>query len=245
MRRSLTILLAASVTSAGLSGCVQTKQYADLQFTPPQGDYRLLVLRPDVSVGLATTGGIFEQRADWTDAARTAILASLRAQQGARGGQLLIADRRTAVPGVDATTVAELERLNSAVDQAIAEHKYGGQYLPTKRRLGLDYTLGEDAVTFGRKTGFDYMMFLHAEDEIASTGRVAMQIVGLAGCIIGSARRRAGAGSWLMPAWSTFAPAKSSGSTSSRPAARSPAWALATSAPRPAPTRWSSGCSAG
>lgn len=194
MRRSLTILLAASVTSAGLSGCVQTKQYADLQFTPPQGDYRLLVLRPDVSVGLATTGGIFEQRADWTDAARTAILASLRAQQGARGGQLLIADRRTAVPGVDATTVAELERLNSAVDQAIAEHKYGGQYLPTKRRLGLDYTLGEDAVTFGRKTGFDYMMFLHAEDEIASTGRVAMQIVGLAGCIIGFCAPSGGSG---------------------------------------------------
>ena len=54
MRKSgLAAMLAASVA---LSACVQTRQYADLQFTPPQGDYKLLVLRPDVTVGSLTTG---------------------------------------------------------------------------------------------------------------------------------------------------------------------------------------------
>jgi len=43
----LAIALALSVTA---SGCVQSRQYADVQFTPPKGDYRLLVMRPDVTV---------------------------------------------------------------------------------------------------------------------------------------------------------------------------------------------------
>ena len=37
-------LVTALAATVGLSACVQTKQYADLQFTPPQGDYKLLVL---------------------------------------------------------------------------------------------------------------------------------------------------------------------------------------------------------
>jgi hypothetical protein len=190
MRRTMILLWGASL----LAGCVQTRQYADLQFTPPQGDYKLLVLRPDVSVSSLTLGGVPEQRADWTDAARAAIVTAIRAQQAARGGQLFIAERRTGVPGVDAETVAELERLNFAVDSAIAEHKYSGNTLPTKRRLGLDYTLGEDALAFGRKTGFDYMLFLHAEDQHASGGRVAMQVLGLAGCFIGFCAPSGGSG---------------------------------------------------
>ena len=40
------------------------------KFEPPQGDYKLLVLRPDVTVGALTTGGMVEPRADWTDQAR-------------------------------------------------------------------------------------------------------------------------------------------------------------------------------
>jgi hypothetical protein len=57
--------------------------------------------------------------------------------------------------------------------------------LPTKRGRGLDYTLGEQAVDLGRKTGYDYALFLHAEDAIASTGRTAIQVLGVAGCFIG------------------------------------------------------------
>ena len=190
MRRTISLLLGGAM----LAGCVSTRQFAELQFTPPQGDYKLLVLRPDVSVASLTMGGVPEQRADWTETARAGIVTALRTQQGARGGQLLIADRRSNVPGADAATVADLERLNAAVDQAIAEHKYSGNTLPTKRRMGLDYTLGQDAIDFGRKTGFDYMLFLHAEDQIASGGRVAMQVIGIAGCFIGFCAPSGGSG---------------------------------------------------
>jgi hypothetical protein len=177
--------VAAIALGLWLSACVQTRQYADLKFTPPQGDYRLLVLRPDVTVSELTTGGVEQPRADWTEEARTNIIAALKTQQADRGGKLLVAATRADVPGASKDEVADIERLNSVVDESIALHKYLGEYLPTKKRKALDYTLGEDAVAFGQKTGFDYMLFLHAEDDRASKGRTALQLLGIAGCVVG------------------------------------------------------------
>ncbi len=183
MRRSF--LLAAVAASLATSGCVQTRQFADLQFTPPQGDYKLLVLRPDVQVSSVTTGGLPEARADWTEQARANVIAALRAQQADRGGKTLVLERRDSLPGLSAEQVAEMERLNAAVSQSIALHKYSGYTLPTKRRRGLEYTLGQDAIEFGRRTGYDYALFMHAEDSFASGGRVALQVLGIAGCFVG------------------------------------------------------------
>ena len=182
VKRGLGIALAACVA---LSGCVQTRQYADVQFTPPSGDYKLLVLRPDVTVGSLTTGGMVEARADWTEQARANVIAALRAQQAGRGGKLEILERRSQLKGISEQEVADFERLFYAVGQSIVLHKYLGDYLPTKRGKGLDYTLGEDAVRLGQKTGYDYALFLHAEDQVASGGRIALGVLGLAGCVVG------------------------------------------------------------
>ena len=189
--RHLSIALALSIVVAG---CVQTRQYDDLQFTQPQGDYRLLVMRPDVTVNSVTTGGMGEPRADWTEQARTNIIAALSAQQLQRGGKVKILARRNELPGVSEDAVADLERLHSAVGNSIALHKYLGAYLPTKNRRGLDYTLGEDAVALGRKTGYDYALFMYAEDSIVSGGRVALQVLGVAGCFVGFCAPNIGGG---------------------------------------------------
>jgi hypothetical protein len=175
-------LVAASVAT---SACVQTKQYADMQFTPPEGNYKLLVLRPDVSVGSLTTGGMVEPRADWTDEARANIVAALRAQQSSHGGNVTIIEHWKQLPGVSPDELADVERLNGAVAESIVVHKYLGDYLPTKRGKGLDWTLGQDAVRLGQKTGYDYALFMHAEDQVASGGRIALGVIGLAGCIVG------------------------------------------------------------
>ena len=182
LKRGLAAALAASVA---LSGCVQTRQFADVQFTPPQGDYKLLVLRPDVTVGSLTTGGMVEPRADWTDQARHSIVEALRAQQALRGGNVTIIEHRNQLAGVSEQELADVERLNFVVDQSIVLHKYLGDYLPTKRGKGLDWTLGADAVRLGQKTGYDYALFLHAEDQVASGGRIALGVLGLAGCFVG------------------------------------------------------------
>ena len=68
------------------------------------------------------------------------------------------------------------------------------RYLPTKRGKGLDWTLGEDAVSLGRRTGYDYALFLYAEDSFASTGRVALQVLGVAGCFVGFCAPNVGGG---------------------------------------------------
>src|SRR3954471_3001759 len=111
--RKLGLALALTL-GVSLSACVETRQYADVQFTPPQGDYKLLVLRPDVTVGSLTTGGMVEPRADWTDQARASIVGALRAQQAARGGKATFIERRTELPGVTADELADVERLNAA-----------------------------------------------------------------------------------------------------------------------------------
>jgi hypothetical protein len=180
--RGLALALALSVS---VGACVQMKQYADVQFTPPQGDYKLLVLRPDVTVGSLTTGGMVEPRADWIDQARASITAAIEAQQGTHGGKVTFVNRRNELPGVTPDELAEMERLNAAVDESIVVHKYLGDYLPTKRGKGLDWTVGQDAVRLGEKTGYDYALFLHAEDQVASGGRIALGVLGLAGCIVG------------------------------------------------------------
>src|SRR5690349_25003132 len=96
-----------ALAGLALSACVQTRQYADVQFTPPQGDYKLLVLRPDVSVGSLTTGGMVEPRAEWTEEARSNIIAALRAQQAARGGDVTIIEHRNSLPGVPEQELAD------------------------------------------------------------------------------------------------------------------------------------------
>ena len=183
-----------ALASLAVAGCVQTRQFADVQFEPPQGDYSLVVMRPDVRVGLITTGGLVEQRADWTEKARANLLRALTEQQAGRGGRTLIAETRSSFPGVSPETVAGLERLHSAVGNSIALHKYLGAELPTKRRQGIDWTLGEDAVKFGKAVGMDYALFLYAEDTFASTGRTALQVLGFAGCFIGFCAPSGGGG---------------------------------------------------
>jgi hypothetical protein len=182
--RKFGVALALAVSLA-VSGCVQSRQFADVQFTPPQGDYRLLVMRPDVTVNSLTTGGMAQPRADWTEQARANIIEALRAEQAGRGGKVLVLARRNELPTVSADEIADLERLHYAVGNSIALHKYSGAALPTKRGRGIEYTLGQDAVSLGRRTGYDYALFIRAEDNIASTGRTALQVIGVAGCFIG------------------------------------------------------------
>jgi hypothetical protein len=187
-------ILLSSAAALALSGCVQMRQYADVEFSPPQGDYDLIVMRPVVQVGTVTAGGLVELRAEWTEQARTNLMAALRRQQAGRGGRTVFLERREGVTGVPAETVANLERLFTAVGNSIILHRYLGLTLPTKRRQGIDWTLGQDAVAFGRSTGMDYALFLQAEDKIASTGRTALQVVGIAGCFIGFCAPSGGGG---------------------------------------------------
>jgi hypothetical protein len=166
-----------------LSACASTNQVADAGFRAPEGNYRMLVMQPDISVGVLTAGGSFEFREDWTETARQNIIKSLVAQQRKRGGETKIASTREET-GADATLVNDLVWLHNTVGQSIKLHKYTPAQLPTKKDR-FDWTLGERAVEFGAATQYDYALFLHAQDSFSSGGRVALQLVGALGCGFG------------------------------------------------------------
>lgn len=176
-----TIALAFSLLS--VAGCTMTHQVYDKQYQAPASDYRLVVMQPDVQVSLLTTGGIYEQREDWTNQARVHVLKALHGQQRLRGGEVVVASTREEAGG-DLQAVMDLTRLHAAVGQAIRVHKYAGLVLPTKK-TSFDWTLGELAVSYGRDTSFDYALFLRAEDSFASGGRKALTILSFMSCITG------------------------------------------------------------
>jgi len=176
-------VIAATVVAMGLSACTSTRQVADTGFKPPQGNYRLIVMQPDISVGVLTAGGGFEHREDWTKQARDHVLTALRKQQANRGGNTTIADTRETAGG-DAEMVADLYWLHTAIGRAIRIHKYSPQALPTKKDR-FDWTLGMDAVAYGAQTHYDYALFLHAQDSFSSGGRVALQMASALACGFG------------------------------------------------------------
>ncbi|MCC7461385.1 MAG: hypothetical protein IT480_02865 [Gammaproteobacteria bacterium] len=166
-----------------LAACTTTQQMADSGFRPPGGDYRLVVMQPDITVSLLTAGGGLEPRADWTDQARENVIKALIAQQADRGGNVTVAATREQAGG-DPQAVADLIRLHDAVGAAIMVHKYLNVPLPTKKDR-FDWTLGQPAVDYGSAAQFDYALFLHAEDSFSSGGRVAVQIAGWLSCAVG------------------------------------------------------------
>ena len=168
---------------ATLAGCTTTQQNSAADFQPPEGDYRLIVMRPDVQVSLLTAGGLLERRADWTDTARENVLGALREQQRKRGGKAVIA--ASFAEAGDAERAEELDRLHAVVGASIRVHKYTpGMQLPSKQGR-FDWTLGESAVSYGRDTGYQYALFLHVQDSFSSGGRVALQAVSMLGCVVG------------------------------------------------------------
>jgi hypothetical protein len=175
--------VAVALGTLVLCACSTTRQQSEAGFHPPSGNYRLIVMQPDIQVGQLTAGGVIEQREDWTNTARGNVLSALAEEQGARGAATKIAST-TAEVGYDATATNDLIALHAAVGRAIQIHKFGPLHLPSKENH-FDWTLGEPAVAFGAATHYDYALFLHAQDSFSSGGRVALQAAGMLGCLVG------------------------------------------------------------
>ena len=90
-----------------LSSCTTTQQVADSAFSPPQGGYRVIVMQPDISVGVLTAGGGIEHREDWTNQARlnVTIRDRLHSSRSAAANTTLIARTREQAGG-DASSAA-------------------------------------------------------------------------------------------------------------------------------------------
>jgi hypothetical protein len=182
MLRRRTSLLAFAALCLG--GCATTKQQSAPDFELPQGEYKLVVMRPDVAVSTLTARGELQRREDWSSAARGHIVQVLRDFARAREGET----RMVSTPedaGLDEAALLDLERLHGAVGASILEFKFSSVRLPTKRN-SFDWTLGELAARFGARSGYDYALFIFARDSFSSTGRGTLQALTYVGCAINS-----------------------------------------------------------
>ncbi len=184
-RFSLYRMIRAAILSLALilAGCTSVRGYGPQGYAiPADRDMRIVVMRPDVEVGLLNAGGVIEPRVDWTEEAQTNLLSGLAANLSERGASMvLLPDQQ----GDAARLVADYERLHMAVAMSIAEFRYGSERLPTKGEEGFDWTLGPGAARIGELGGGNYALFLTARDSFSSDERVALQVLGWAGCLIG------------------------------------------------------------
>ena len=143
-------------------------------FQLPAGEVKILVFRPNVAVGAQTTGGMNEPSVEWTEAAKTHLIAALTRQQAARGTSLVMVPE---LEGPQNQLVTDYTALFRTVAEAAFQHKmFPGNRLPTKKKE-FDWTLGRDAARL-KALGGDYGLFFYTYDSYGSTGRKVAQILG-------------------------------------------------------------------
>jgi hypothetical protein len=176
----------ASLMMLGVAACgVSQNLSKNVQFTPPPGPFKVAVMKPDVELFLLTAGGLAETNAEWSETAKSNLLAALENQIVGQGGQVMIASK-IMTDAQSAKQIADLERLHRAVGATIFTHTGQSIFpLPTKVNK-FDWTLGDQARVIGEKTGADYALFLFARDSFSSGGRVVLQVL-LAGAGVGIA----------------------------------------------------------
>lgn len=140
---------------------------------------KILLIRPKVSVGEQSTGGLFEPNANWTDNARKNIDAALFKKQKALGNTVLISPEAY---GDQALISEEYTNLFGAVAGAVVNYQFfAGNRLPTKKRDNkegvFNWSLGEGVRNIPGAQDADYALFIYNKDAYGSTGRKLLQLV--------------------------------------------------------------------
>ena len=141
---------------------------------------RVVVFRPDVSVGSQSAGGMNEPNAEWTAQARAELVRSLESALKARSGEMTMMPE---LEGADATLLANYRSLfKSVTDMVVAHRLFKGNRLPTKLDK-FDWSLGPGVARLAGVAGggrpADYGLFFLTNDSYGSAGRKALQVVGL------------------------------------------------------------------
>jgi hypothetical protein len=121
---------------------------------------------------------MFEPNADWTNQAREHVAAALRSCQAKLGNQVITYDEGASGEGA---LVTQYGNLFGAVADSVVEYQFfRGNRLPTKvRKAAFEWSMGPGLTRLGSLHGADYALFINTHDAYGSTGRKALQIVGL------------------------------------------------------------------
>ncbi|MEQ1537310.1 MAG: hypothetical protein ABL928_00155 [Sphingorhabdus sp.] len=135
---------------------------------PAAGQIRVVLFRPDVSVGEQSTGGLDQPNAGWTEQARDQLTAALGKAQAERNIELKLMPELT---GENAKLMSDYRKLFKIVADSVIKHRlFALDPLPTKEEK-FDWTLGEGASQLGTLGGGDYGLFFYTLDSYESGSR--------------------------------------------------------------------------
>ena len=174
MTRYRGILLAIAASAALLFSPVTSHAQSRQSLTkeafafPAAGQVRVVLFRPDVSVGEQSTGGLDEPNAGWTEQAREQLTAALGKAQAERNIELKLMPE---LAGDEAKLMSDYRKLFKTVADSVIKHRlFGLDPLPTKEEK-FDWTLGEGASRLGALGGGDYGLFFYTLDSYESGSR--------------------------------------------------------------------------
>jgi len=139
------------------------------------------ILKPEMKIFEITSGGVKEARPEWCDEACGFVKTALTAEFQRFGYELKAVD-----PGTDSEKeVREMLTLHETVIASILPHAYDGPGLFPAKKTNFDYTVGPiDNIV--RLAGADALLVVRGVDEVSTSGRKAMQTLGiLAGMAVG------------------------------------------------------------
>lgn len=165
----------ALLCALALAACTTTnvKQAEGVKPASIPAGARIVVMAPDVDLGLLLATGIVEPKAEWSTNAQKNLATALETQLTTKGHTPKAADPATAMEG----RIGQVLRLHEAVGQSIIAFNYAGLALPTKKSA-FDWTLGEGAQEIAKSYEADYAVFVFARGSYASAGRAALSVLG-------------------------------------------------------------------
>ncbi|MBI1685042.1 hypothetical protein [Caulobacter hibisci] len=154
-----------------LAACTTTNTgLADKSPTKPASGAKILIVQPDIELGLLTVTGLQEARADWSTDARANIKRELEEAATAKSHVFRSLDPTT----VEDPRALQLLRLHEAVGNSIRGFNYGLYSLPTKKSF--DWTLGTGTQTLAQTYDADYALFTYGRGAYSSGGRKAAMV---------------------------------------------------------------------
>jgi hypothetical protein len=164
---------ALAILLVALTGCVasQSQTTTNVKATAPPNAV-VVLMKPDVQLGVLKASGVIEPRADWTEEGKRSMSRALDQALAAKGKQLrLVSD-----DVVLSEREQQLVHLHQAVGATILTFRQGMLRLPTKKDT-FDWSLGPGAKDIASRFGADYALFVYAKGAYADAGRVATMVV--------------------------------------------------------------------
>jgi hypothetical protein len=131
------------------------------------------LIPPDVKIYEFSAGGVTELRDDWCTVGTGSLLTALTDCFEGRNCKItcLVLDKETQ------EELEDVKALYRAVTMSIQLHTYPGPQLFAQKQKNFDYSVGSIEGLLERM-GADALVFVYGQDEISTTGRKALMVLG-------------------------------------------------------------------